>query len=339
MNILYLTCHSVLEYDEVKLLGDLGYNVLTNGVYKLPSKAESGGGAGRPVILNGMKEFPEMVQYLPTKWGGKDPEWYEKLHPKLIEWADVIMSMGLSDWFKSNWSGIHHKKCVFRSIGQSWKPVEDAIAPFRKLGLKVLRYSPYEDRLAGYCGSDGMIRFYKDADEFKGWTGEKKEVINMTQSMMQRGDGCGWNLFVGATNGLPRHLYGRGNKPEVPWITGEISYEEMLKVFRQGRVFLYTGTSPAQYTLAFMEAWMTGTPMVVAGNGLMGWEREVPSWIENGVNGFVGHSVDDLNAYCQMLLEDDSLAKDMSAKGRATACQLFDKDRIGSEWKAFLEAL
>jgi len=29
----------------------------------------------------------------------------------------------------------------------------------------------------------------------------------------------------------------------------------------------------------------------------------------------------------------------ISAKGRATACQLFDKDRIASEWKAFLEAV
>ena len=336
MNILYLTCHSVLEYDEVKLLGELGYNVLTNGAYKIPSKVIKETGAGRPAITS-IKEFPEMVKYLPTKWGGPDFEhWYEKLDPKLVEWADVIMSMGLDKWFTND---IMHKKRVFRSIGQSYKPIEDALVPLRKLGVKVLRYSPYEDRLAGYCGSDGMIRFYKDADEFKGWTGEKKEVINMTQSMAQRGQGCGWNLFVGATNGLPRHLYGRGNKPEVPWITGEISYEEMLKVFRQGRVFLYTGTSPAQYTLAFMEAWMTGTPMVVAGNGLMGWEREVPSWIENGVNGFVGHSVDDLNAYCQMLLEDDQLAKDISAKGRATACQLFDKDRIASEWKAFLEAL
>jgi len=336
MNILYFPCHSIHEYEEVKLFGELGYNVLSIGSYKIPSRPTDV--EARPAIL-GMKEFPELQKYLPTKWGGPDlAHWYERIAPELVDWADIIMTMGLQDWFATNWQWISHKGCVFRSNGQSSPRVEAILGAMTPV-LKIVRYSPIENRIPGYSGCDAMIRFYKDADVFKGWTGEVKEVINITQSMRQRSQACGWPVFENATRGLPRHLYGRGNVPDESWITGEISFEKMKEVMRQGRVFLYTGTYPAQYTMAFQEAWMTGMPMVVAGDELMGWQREVPSWIETGVNGFVGHSIADLNAYCQMLLEDDGLAKEISKNGRATACQLFDHDRIKNEWKEFLEGL
>jgi len=36
-------------------------------------------------------------------------------------------------------------------------------------------------------GQDAMIRFYKDPDEYKDWTGDDRRVINFTQSMRERG--------------------------------------------------------------------------------------------------------------------------------------------------------
>ena len=37
MKILYLSCHSVLEYDEIRILSDLGYDVFSIGAYITPS--------------------------------------------------------------------------------------------------------------------------------------------------------------------------------------------------------------------------------------------------------------------------------------------------------------
>jgi len=43
---------------------------------------------------------------------------------------------------------------------------------------------------------------------------------------------------------------------------GKLEYHEMKREMRDNRLFFYGGTHPASYTLAFMEAMMTGMPIV-----------------------------------------------------------------------------
>src|SRR5258706_9908687 len=126
----------------------------------------------------------------------------ENLHEQLIDWADVLIFMHIPEWVVMNWPRIKHKKVIWRSIGQSSPTVEGQLILPRMEGLKVVRYSPAEQRIQGFMGEHAMIRFYKDPEEFGGYTGTIPKVITMAQSMRTpRAVACNYQTFMDATDG------------------------------------------------------------------------------------------------------------------------------------------
>jgi glycosyltransferase involved in cell wall biosynthesis len=203
-----------------------------------------------------------------------------------------------------------------------------------------VRYSPIEQQIPFYTGADATIRFYKDPWEYRGWTGEKEQVITVAQAMRVRDDALKFRVFEACTSGFPRKLFGFANEDVGHLWGGALSYEELKQVLRQNRVFFYTCTFPAPYTMAFQEAWMTGMPVIAIGRELAGWPWfEVPDLITNGEDGFTSDSYDELRGYVARLLEDYELAKKISKKGREKAISLFAKEPIKQQWKAFFESL
>jgi len=336
MRILYLSCHSILEYEDIKLFTELGHEVLSQGAYKFPlSSADN----LRPPIPEAYRN-EELRPLLHLTWGSPIPQ-------PLIDWCELIYILGVETWLPTNWERIKHKHVVWRSIGQAVDNTEKVIAKYRPEGLKVVRYSPFESRISGYAGGDVIIRFYKDQDEYKGWNGSLRQVITVAQSMQKRGRFLKYNLFDQATTGFPRKLYGTSNEDTGELWGGVLSYEELKQVLRDNRVFFYTCTWPAPYTMAFQEAWMTGIPVVAIGRaladfrgfGLSNLEIEVPSFINNGVNGFTSDSIPELRNYVSQLLEDHSLAKRIGEEGRKSAIELFGKEKIKREWEQFFNSL
>jgi len=333
MKILYLSCHSVLEYDEVKLLTELGFDVFSHGVYANPSKP---GDPKRPAIS--APEHPDL--YSISVAYGK-----ENLHQDMVDWADVILCMHRVDWLERNWDKFKGKRVIWRSIGQSTLDVEAMLAPLRARGLEVVRYSPRERTIPGFVGEDAIIRFYKDPDEFKGWRGDTKEVLTVGQSMKDRDSDCNWSVFDEATRDYPRKLYGEPSKADDPLWRGKVSYDQLKAALRAARVYFYTGTYPASYTLNFIEAWMTGTPIValgpVCGNSphAVGQQTyEVPDLFDATAGGLYADSVDDLRKHIRLLMDDVYFANQLSARGRAGAIKFFGKLEIGKQWKQYLNA-
>lgn len=247
-----------------------------------------------------------------------------------------------------NWPNIKHKKVIWRTIGQSTPATEAMLAPLVKEGLKIVRYSPKEQNIPGFIGMNAIIRFSKDEDELQGWTGHDKRVINFSQSLKGRGNNCHYSTVLEALSGYPgAKVYGTGNDDLGPLNGGRLPWDLMKGKLRDSRVFFCAGTWPASYTLSFIEAWMTGIPVVAIGKNLAedipGIERfpfyEVHEFIENGVNGFVSDDVGTLRSYIYQLLTDDELAKRIGENGRKTAIQLFSKRKIKGEWQAFLDSL
>jgi len=330
MRILYLSCHAINEYEDVLLFTELGHEVLSQGAYSDP---DNPGEKARPSLPEAYHN-EKLKPFLKLAWGDPIPQ-------PLIDWADLIYILGIEAWLPPNWNRIKHKHVVFRSIGQAVEGTERVLARYRPEGLKIVRYSEFERSIPGYTGADATIRFYKDPNEYKGWTGEKKQVITVAQAMKTREDALKFSVFEACTRGFPRALYGFSNQnvSELPW-GGALTYAELKEALRQNRVFFYTCTFPAPYTMGFMEAWMTGTPVVSIGPKLAGWPWfEVPHLIVNGVNGFTSDSYDELRNYVSMLLEDYELAKKVSCQGREKAIQLFGKEPIKTAWKAFFESL
>lgn len=339
MNILYLSIHETLEYDEVKLFTDMGHNVFSMGIYQ---NSNQGGSLRGPIPSLYQNEQLKAVALQCSK---------ENIHREIIDWADIIIQMHTPPvnsppyfpWIANNWAKFNNKPVIWRSIGQNISHLEEELRAYRDRGLKIVRYSPKERTIPNYAGEDAIIRFYKDPEEYKDWTGEDKTLINFTQSLKQRGDHCGYDTFIKVSEGTNSRVYGVGNEPLGGLWGGQVSHKMQKEVLRKSRVYFYHGTAPASYTLSFMEAWMTGVPIVAAGPGFTRKlypeqdTNEIADLIESGVNGFVSDDIAQLRKHITDLMEDDDLAKKISAAGRKSAIKFFGKKKIMKQWKNLLE--
>lgn len=338
MKILYLSCHEILEYDELKLLSELGHECYSLGAYTHPGGEES---RKRPPLPN-LPYDPHFIE-LSTRYSR------EEMHPEMLEGIDAVIIMHIPEWIEKNW-GIFEPfikrggRLIWRSIGQSAPHQERKLQPYRDAGMEVVRYSPAEQSIEDNIGCDAMIRFGKDPNEYKDWNGAQLQVINFTQSMLQRAQFCGWEVTRAVIRPFKSKIYGPGNEELGKMTGGLLTYEEQKQVMRDNRAYFYHGTYPASYTLAFIEAWMTGIPVVAVGpahgNGKdFGKQRtyEIHELIANGVNGFWSDDVTELQGYIARLFDDHEFARQIGFMGRQRAIELFGIDEIKGRWKQFLD--
>lgn len=342
MKILYLSCHSILEYDEVKLLTELGHEVFSPGAYVEPDNP--GDASLRPGItsLNYNQDIVKQWHKIAGAHPGEDGK--DFLTKDLVDNFDCVIVMHLPRWIKNNWEAIKHKRVIWRTIGQSITSTEHKLAPYRKQGLEIVRYSPMEKTgIPGFIGEDAVIRFYKDPKEYYGWKGHQKRVITFAQHMEQRNHACNFSLFELVTRPFNRHIFGPGNEKHAPWGSGKVPYEQLKEEMRNNRVYFYTGTHPASYTLSFMEAFMTGIPIVAIGpnHGNASYFPghnlyEIPNMIKNGKNGLISDNPLELKSYIKILFDSPATAANISKAGRKSAIKYFGKEAIKKQWRAFL---
>lgn len=334
MKILYLSCHEVLEYSEVRMFHDLGHDVFSlNGAYQNPGDDPARKRPGIP----GMRSDPRMLE-LALQCSR------ENIHPEIIEWADVILSMHMPQWILGNWPRMRHKRIIFRSIGQSTPDVEHALISARMDGLQIVRYSPRESEIPMYIGADATIRFNQRPEEYHGWTGVDNSAITFAQCARDRGTQCGYQLMDFIHSQIPDFtLYGNGNE-NVSFSGGLVTFARQLELLRRAGAYFSAGSHPASYTLNFMEAWMTGAPMVVAGptwghpqrSGYPQATYEVHELVEHGVSGLVADTPQDMADAIQELRSDSALQRTLSDNGREAAIKYFGEDTISAQWMEFL---
>jgi len=334
IRLLYLSCHSVLEYDEIKLFHEIGIDVFSHGAYKDPRDPEDN--MRPPLDWDVDPELIELANQCEKEALSKD----------LVNKFDAIMVSHIPKWITYNWPLFKNKIVIWRTIGQSTIDIENELAPFRKSGMKIVRYSPQEKTIPGYIGEDAIIRFYKDPEEFKNWNGVIPRVITLGQSMTKRDPFCGWSIFNQVTSGFRRKLYGPHNEEVGRDNGGFLTYSRLKRVLRDSRCYFYTGTMPACYTLNFIEAFMTGIPIVAIGPQrgnapfLPGqFTYEIPFIIRNGVNGFWSDYIGQLREMVKLLLDRIDVAQEISQNARKTAIELFGKEKIKAEWQSFFESL
>lgn len=338
MNILLLTSHSIAEYDDLRMLNDLGYDVFSIGAYTNPAEPTDD---KRPALPQA-PAHPDLERIANESREGKgDPgpliDWAKaELHPDIVDWADAIIVHHFPEaWIGRAWPRIRHKRVIWRTCGQSNPALEDYMARFRRDGLEIVRYSPAErrafERMGSFAGEDAVIRFGKYPADFAPWTGTEAVVLNVTQGLIQRGEHTQWDFWEASTSGLPRMPLGPGS--EAIGGAGNIPYQTMLDWLARGRAYLYTGTQPASYTLGLMEAMFAGIPTLSIGPARM-WAPDL----------FEGHEIARLwsddpgvaKMRLRVMLDDWDYARAMGADQRARAIDLFGIDRIGAAWVDFL---
>jgi len=340
VKLLYLSCHEVLEFDELVLFRELGIDVFSIGAYLTPNQSTA---RLRPSLPEWSVDVDDWAAFeaLPPSPGDRQ----ECLTREFVDRFDAVLVMHIPRWIMRNWDVIRHKTVIWRTIGQSVPQQELVMRAFREDGLRIVRYSPAERSLRDYAGEDAMIRFGKDPAEWTGWTGVRPQVVCFAQAMPRRALECNYQAFVHATRGLPCELFGPGNEAAGDVWRGCLSYDGLRAVLRQNRVCLFTGTFPASYTLGFLEAWMTGIPIVAIGRRLFGQAGpelsalyEVPDLIEHGESGFVSDDCDELRGHLERLLNDWEYAQSVSEAGRAAAVRYFDKAVAREKWRDFFRA-
>ena len=252
------------------------------------------------------------------------------------------MIMHIPEWIEQNWDKFRGKRVIWRTIGQSTPNIEARMQALRHKGLEIVRYSPREANIEPTAGCDRIIRFYKDDREFGHWVGAGNEVITFAQDMKHRGEFCNYDAFVKIAEGFNAHVYGPKNESSEALNGGFMQYGDMQQKMRDARVYIYTGTQPASYTLNLIEAMMTGVPVIALGpkhgNSLNPETQlyEIPDIIQSGVNGFMSDDIGEIRKWVQLLLDDVKLARRIGDMGRQRAIELFGRDVIKQRWQEYL---
>jgi hypothetical protein len=341
MKILYLSCHSILEHDEVKMFHELGHEIFSPGAYVEP--ANPGDASLRPGIPGLVYDPDVMEQFhrIGAAHPGEDAK--DHLTKELVDNFDCVIVMHMPRWVQRNWDVMKHKRVIWRTIGQSLSNTEQTLKQYRDHGMEVVRYSPREATTPGFIGQDALIRFYKDPDDYGPWRGDNNRIITFAQSMKSRGPACNFDFFEQVTRPFPRHLFGPGNGG-LPWSSDKVPFEQLQEELKANRVYFYTGTHPASYTLNFMEAWMTGIPVVALGpqHGNASYFQghdlyEVHELIDNHSTGFVSDDAAELQSYIQLLMSNEALARIIGDQGRQAAIRHFSKAVIWPAWQDYLK--
>lgn len=340
--VLLCLSHSIEEFDQLRLLHGLGYEVASIGGYIDPAAPHD---PKRPALRDVpcAHEVKEAVDLLGTDDNLGAAQ--SRIPEAALEWlgADgaIIFHHYLDQRLYPQWEHLREwreagGRVVWRTVGQSVEQNERNAAQFRDDGLEIVRYSPKERALPGYAGEDALIRFYKDPREWSGWTGEDEVVANVTQDLLGRGQWTNAGFYLAATDGLPCRPAGPGSE-SLPGGLGQVDVGAMRRALRTSRCYLYTGTQPASYTLGLIEALMTGTPVLSIGPAWMNIFPYGPDLFEGAeLSPLASADPADARDQLRALLDDHGLAARISQHQRHRATLLFGREAVGAAWAEFL---
>jgi len=341
--MLYMSCHSVLEYDELRILNDLGYDVTSIGSYIDPKIPHSD--IRPPLNISTNIERSHKIHHLYEQnlKKGISPEFCSNtLTKEVVDDYDVIIVMHKMDWIEKNWDVLKNKIVILRTIGQNLQLNEKNIQEYRNKGIKIIRYSPKERELTDYAGEDTVLRFLKYKSDFKPRKVLNKNVISFGQNIKERGNACNSHVIEYVSKCLNFKLFGPHNE-NYDFFGGNISYQQQIEELSINGCYLYTGTFPAQYTLNFIEALMSGIPIVSIGRQLcnqnnVNFPFEVPDILDQ-IDGFYYDSPSKIVSKFEELLSDEQKMSDISSKQINLATKLFSVEKNGHLWKEFLNNL
>lgn len=342
MNVVQCLSHSIESYDMLRTYQRIGVDAFDVGPYIDPTNPHTD---DRPPL--DVTFHPDLKAAIDAIGAhdnlGAAQAW---MPDALLDWADVLVYHHHLDRLFGQWPRIRawldggsHRRVIWRSVGQSVEGNERDAEPFMRDGLERVLYSPKERNIPGFSGGESpVIRFGKDPADWYGWTGEDARVLNISQHSEvphARDEWLNWGFWEEATKGLPSVF--AGNHSETIGGLGRLSYDDMRALLRACRVYLYTGTQPASYTLGLIEALMTGIPVVSIGAVNMRIFPYGPQMFE--APWLVGWASPDAEGARYLLekgLTNKMWAHAYSGFGRTTAVETFGLDTIADQWAALL---
>lgn len=326
--ILTFSVHAILDYDEIRLFRSMGHVVFPMGYYTegvAPNPF-------RPHLPFGPEELELLELYRAEGCVAQSVlEWgHIRFTRRFVEAFDIVIVPHSAHFVTLLLDRLGARPVILRTIGQGLNEQEPQIGPLRAAGIKVVRYAESEARVPGFAGADATIRFAKFAEDFTGWTGESRQVLSFVNDFPSRfpEELAAWRA---ATQGLPTCLGGRRNEGVEGWI-GLVDEAAQRDLLRRSRAYLYAANLAVPYTLNFIEAWMTGIPVVVLRPEGASPFSELPALIEHGRTGLMARTPGEARAFLRELLDSPSEAARIGAAGREEAIRIFGRDSLAPHW-------
>ncbi len=155
------------------------------------------------------------------------------------------------------------------------------------------------------------------------YTGELDRGIVAVNDLRARGRRLGADVFLRARERVPLDLVGLD--AESLGGLGPVPPPE-LRAFESRYRFLFHPSRWSSLGLAVIEAMSIGMPIVALAT------TEMPTVIDDGVQGFIDTDIDRLVERMQALVADPALARELGARARERARERFHIDRFTRDW-------
>jgi hypothetical protein len=162
------------------------------------------------------------------------------------------------------------------------------------------------------------------------YTGHLARGVSVINDLEARGRRLGADVFARARERVPLDLVGMAS--ERIGGLGEVRPPDLARFLAAYRFYFH----PVRYTslgLSLCEAMSVGLPVV----GLA--TTELPTIIDDGVNGFVDTDPKRLVEVMHTLIADPELARAVGEAGRVTARERFSIDRFVRDWDVLLRTV
>jgi hypothetical protein len=338
--ILYISVHEILEYDDITLLQRLGHSVFSLGVF-FPGR--QGGPFRSALDLDPRAEclLDPFLRSTPRDESGKGQ--IGLVAPDFVRCFDLVIVTHDIAFIENNWTALSQRPVIWRTVGQAIEALELRAAPLRGLGLHIVRWSPKEQQAPSYCGHDAIIRGYKDPLVYRGWDGEQSRQILTFSNIFASRYPAEYAFFQAAVQGYDAALGGAHNDSS-PQAIGLVDSSEQTRLLQSARTYFYCHGTQVPYTLNFIEAWMTGAPVVaLSRSAALSLEDtkyyEIADLVDHGANGYVVDSVDAARQVFDQLLQSSETCRRVGNAGRHKAIKLFGFNEAAVRWQSLIGAL
>lgn len=356
MKVLYLSgYHPVLEYDECLILEELGYHWFSTGVYLDPDSPLNYPHLNLrnpiptciPEFMAEMKE--EFLSYNPgyvSKFSGMNRP-NTKLTKEFVDNFDIVFATQINA-IKDNWEVLKHKPVIWRTVGGVKPEWEVQMKPFVDSGnIHPVRFSEVEFETPINNGGIA-IRNYVDEDVYKGWEGTDLSVLTFQSWFAQRRSLKNVQAYLKYRKSCNHRcrLFGASVYKD-PIVEGTPTWTQQIDLYKKSRAYFYIGSNIPAPTYNFLEAMMTGIPIITLGPKSGGIQspktgeylHEVSSFMSESDCGACSDNIQELLEYTDSLFNSPSYAKEVSKNCRNTALKYFSKQVAKSRWKELLESL
>lgn len=342
MKLLYLSCHEVLEAQELRIFTELGIECQSTGFFRKPQAQTNLRPLKHPLKQN--DKYQELFEKtnptysLPSTIAGSG---IVHLTSELLDMFDVIYLTHYPNQILNYWHLLKGRRVILRTIAYPSVHLEQSYKILKKnTDCTIIRMSDTERNAPTYVGEDAIITQCVEIEDYDEWTGKIPQILTICKMFAKRNYHCMFDLYDSVTKEFPRKLIGSHNE-EIPYAEKDTSFEFLKKNLSASRLYFSTCSKPAPITYAFIEALCVGCPIVSIGP-LLGNDSGVATfgahnYIENGISGFWSDDVSELKTYFQILLDDWDLAKKMSIRAKEIGINTFSYQIIKEQWRQILK--